>query len=86
MYFTLGLSFFIYSHAMDRKVHDAGVLKAKLDDLKMEKMRITEQREELLLYIQSQSDPSWIELLLKKQLGVVREGEKKIYFEPVDKK
>ena len=38
------------------------------------------QREELLLQIRSQQDPLWIEMMLMKELGVVPEGQTKVYF------
>lgn len=37
-------------------------------------------QENLQLQINSQSDPAWIELTLIKVLGLVPEGQKKIYF------
>jgi hypothetical protein len=39
------------------------------------------EREELLRQIRSQSDPEWIELVLMKRLGLVPEGQTKVYFE-----
>lgn len=36
----------------------------------------------LIRQINSQSDPAWIELQLKQELGLVPEGQKKIYFPP----
>ena len=40
-----------------------------------------EKQEELRLQIASQSDPAWVELLIKKQLGMVPSGQTKVYFE-----
>ena len=40
-------------------------------------------QEDLLLQINSQSDPAWVELVLMKVLGLVPEGKKKVYFEAV---
>lgn len=39
------------------------------------------EREELLRQIHSQSDPEWMELVLMKRLGLVPEGQTKVYFE-----
>lgn len=39
------------------------------------------QHENLERRLQSQSDPAWIELVLMEQLGVVPEGQTKVYFE-----
>lgn len=37
-------------------------------------------QEELILQINSQSDPAWVELTLMKGLGLVPEGQTKIFF------
>lgn len=37
-------------------------------------------QDELTLQINSQSDPAWIELVLKKELGLVKENETKVLF------
>ena len=57
-------------------------------ELQMRKQRANEQlrlasceHEELLRQIHSQSDPEWMELILKKRLGLVPEGQTKVYFE-----
>ena len=39
------------------------------------------ERDELLRQLHSQSDPEWIELVLMKRLGLVPEGQIKVYFE-----
>lgn len=38
-------------------------------------------RKELVAQIESQGDTEWVELLLKEKLGVVPQGQKKIFFE-----
>lgn len=38
----------------------------------------------LIRQINSQSDPAWVELLLKRELGLVPEGQKKIHFPSLD--
>jgi hypothetical protein len=53
-----------------------------LNDLQVEKEELLLQREELLLNIQSQSDSTWVELILMKRLGLVPEGKTKVYFDP----
>jgi hypothetical protein len=37
-------------------------------------------QEKLLLTINSQSDPAWIELVLFRELGLVPEGAAKVWF------
>ncbi len=39
------------------------------------------EHDDLERRLQSQSDPAWIEMVLMEQLGVVPEGQTKIYFE-----
>lgn len=40
------------------------------------------RQEELQLQLQSQSDPAWIEVTLMRWLGLVPEGQTKVYFAP----
>ena len=44
------------------------------------KAKLEEEREELLLRIESEKDPDWIELVLKEKLGVKGEKELKVVF------
>ncbi|HRD56351.1 MAG TPA: hypothetical protein PLC42_08155 [Parachlamydiaceae bacterium] len=48
-----------------------------LQSLKEEQLKI---QEKLMLKINSQSDPDFVELLLMKELGVVPEGYQKFFF------
>ncbi|MCE5317249.1 MAG: hypothetical protein LLG04_07790 [Parachlamydia sp.] len=50
----------------------------ELDD---DKQKLLSIQEDLLLQINSQSDPAWVELILIKGLGLVPEGQTKVYFE-----
>jgi hypothetical protein len=75
-----GLCFGIYSHAMHKKKQVCFELQSKLHDLEKAKDLALSEREDLALQIQSQNDPDWIELVLKKRLGLVPEGQKKVYF------
>lgn len=52
----------------------------RLDFLKSEKQRVLADRENLLLKLNSQSDPAWVELVLMQELGVVPEGKLKVHF------
>ncbi|MCE2983850.1 MAG: hypothetical protein LW832_09830 [Parachlamydia sp.] len=49
--------------------------------LQKEKRTALKRQEDLQLQINSQSDPAWIELTLMKGLGLVPEGEQKVYFQ-----
>jgi hypothetical protein len=53
----------------------------KLDELQNEKSNLLKLQEELQLQINSQNDPEWIELTLMKNLGLVPEGQYKIYIQ-----
>jgi len=55
-------------------------IKCKYDTLLKEKQIALNQKEELRLRLQSQSDPAWIELVLMKELGVVPENKIKVHF------
>lgn len=48
--------------------------------LQNEKETAISMRDNLKLQINSQSDPAWVELTLKKGLGLVPEGQTKILF------
>ena len=56
-------------------------LKLRLKQMEQEKMLAMEAHDDLLLQIQSQSDPAWIQMVLMKELGVVPDGQRKVYFQ-----
>lgn len=55
-------------------------MKFKYDNLLKEKYLMLNQKEDLQLRLQSQSDPAWIEMVLMKELGVVPENKIKVHF------
>ncbi len=55
-------------------------LNRQLTALLEEKERAMKIQEKLLLTINSQSDPAWIELVLFRELGLVPEGAAKVWF------
>ena len=69
-----------YLHAMHKKKELFAELQSKVDLLEKQLYVAVEEREDLLVRIESQSDPAWIEILLKKQLGMVPFGLTKVYF------
>lgn len=79
-FLLMTLLFCFYTHAMQKKEEECSLLKKRLDYLHQEKKRALEQREDLLLCINSQSDPEWIQMILMKKLGLVPEGQQKVYF------
>ena len=70
-----------YLHGMHKKKQMYGTLKSKVETLEQQLCTAIERREDLLLQIDSQSDPAWTEMLLKKHLGMVPLGQTKVYFE-----
>ena len=75
------LSGLIYTHAVKKKNGVIADLDEHLNALSIEKELLLQEKEDLLLQINSQSDPAWIQLTLMKGLGLVPEGQLKIYFE-----
>jgi|GEM_PF-631981 len=55
-------------------------LSQQLSKLVEEKEIALHTRQDLLLQINSQNDPAWVELTLMKVLGVVPEGQTKVFF------
>lgn len=70
----------MYLQAMKKKRQVVEVLKCQLYALQSEKQLLLEEKEDLQLQIHSQKDPAWIELILMKGLGLVPEGQLKVYF------
>lgn len=57
-------------------------LTEQYNDLQQEKKEVLHQQQNLQLQINSQSDLAWVELALMKGLGLVPEGQQKVYFFP----
>lgn len=72
----------LYEQGIKARHQEFSKLRQHLTDLVMEKRIAKEKQDDLLLQINSQSDPGWVELLLMKGLGVVPEGHTKVYFSP----
>lgn len=71
------------SKAVYREYQRLRTLHHHLENTKTQSMT---HRKELHLRIQSQSDPKWTELTLKRGLGLVPDNQKKIYFSPINGK
>jgi hypothetical protein len=71
---------FVYCQAANKKNEIIGSLDGHLSQLSIEKARLLQEKQDLLLQINSQSDPAWIQLTLMKGLGLVPEGQMKVYF------
>jgi len=75
------LCYGFYLHGMHKKKYLLSALKSKESHLETQLSSAIERRKDLLLQIDSQSDPAWTEILLKKHLGMVPCGQTKVYFE-----
>jgi hypothetical protein len=60
----------------------AADLEDRLAEILDQKRTVVMERDDLLLQIQSQNDPLWVELVLMRRLGLIPEGQTKVYFEP----
>lgn len=77
--FTL-LCFFCYEQGVKMRNIQFQVLSKQLQEFQQEKQNALALQSELNAQIQSQEDTEWIELLLLRELGVVPEGQKKVFF------
>lgn len=66
----------VFSHLDAQQAELIGLLNS-LNDQKTE---IIAHKEQLRSEIQSLSDPQWVEMILKRELGLVAEGQKKVTF------
>lgn len=72
----------IYEHGLKERESLYQQLTEELFALQQQKKYALQQQQNLQLQINSQSDLTWIELTLMKELGLVPEGQQKIYFYP----
>lgn len=70
----------LYEQGLRQREGQYSQLKNQYAVLQTEKRLLLERQEQLLLEVNSQSDLAWLELTLKKGLGLVPENEKKVYF------
>ena len=70
----------VYFNSINKKNEILATLDQHLKVLSEEKVSLLQKKEDLLLQINSQSDPAWIQLTLMKGLGLVPEGQLKVYF------
>ncbi len=72
--------FFLYYGATHKKSELIAELQKTIEELEETKKLSLEEREDLVLQLHSREDDAWIEMVLKKRLGVVPEGQMKVYF------
>lgn len=66
----------IFKHLSDEEARLLNVL----GQLESKKLALSEAQEHLKLQLESQKDPLWVEMILKKELGLVSEGQTKVRF------
>lgn len=74
------LCLFLFEHAVEKRNRDYSRLSIQLAELQSTKVQAVKEQEDLLLQINSESDPAWIELTLMLGLGMVSENQTKIFF------
>jgi hypothetical protein len=80
VFLFIALSAAVFFHSVAKKNEVISSLDQHLSTLECEKTALLQVQEELLLQVNSQSDPAWIQLTLMKGLGLVPEGQSKVYF------
>ena len=80
VFLVVFLCFGSYAHAAKKKSIVYASLNNRYLSLLEKKQLALEEQEELQKQINSQSDPLWIQLMLMKGLGLVPEGQTKVYF------
>lgn len=80
VFFFALLCFICYEQGIKIRNEHYRLLSRQLNELKNEKLNALALQAELSAQVQSLEDSRWIEYLLMKELGVVPEGYKKIYF------
>lgn len=70
----------LFEQGIKNREHDYLKLSQRLAELHQDKEKALTLRENLLLQINSQSDPAWVELILMKELGLVPENHLKVFF------
>lgn len=74
------LCFAFYANAMYKKTQTCRELRDKIQKVELLKSLLLSEGEDLRLEISSYEDDAWKEMVLKKRLGVVPEGQMKVYF------
>lgn len=76
----------IYLSAMQKKKEKEEELKKHYQQLSLEKEKLLEEQADLQLEMNSKEDPEWIKMTLMKEIGVVPEGQVKVYFKKEENK
>ena len=74
------LCYLFYEQGLKKQKRDFAKLHERFLELEQEKVEAQALRHDLMIQINSQSDPAWVELTLMKGLGLVPEGQIKVLF------
>ena len=74
------ITYIFYDQARKSKEREIVLMKRQLSFLEEDKDKLLSAKEDFLLRIDSQNDPTWVEQVLMKELGVVPNGYLKVYF------
>ena len=77
--FAIGC-YFAYEQGVRKTEHDSILLQQQYNSLGLKKKRALETHQEMVTKIRSQGDPAYIEWLLMKDLGLVANGQRKVFF------
>jgi hypothetical protein len=80
VFFCLLLCYMFYEYEMRLRDVDYGKLSPVYQRLQEQKNQALVSQQDLLVQINSQSDPDWVELTLVKGLNLVAEDQTKVYF------
>lgn len=80
---VLLVCFMIYEQGTQRAAEEHDKLCSRRYELWQEKENALSRQEELERQLHSQSDPAWVALILKSKLGVVPDGQTKVFFDYV---
>jgi len=74
------ICFMFYEQGQKRRKEDFEIFRGQVTDLQTQINNEKDSQQTLTMQINSQSDPAWVELTLMKGLGLVPEGQTKVYF------
>lgn len=74
------ICYMFFEQGMQARDREYVKLQKNYSDLEKQKKEALALQKKLLLEINSQSDPSWVELILMKCLGLIPEDQIKVFF------
>lgn len=77
-------SLILLEQGLKRRNEEFAKLSEYMDKLNMAKEVALKKQEELSIRINSESDPAWVELILMRGLGMVPEGQLKVFFKKTE--